>query len=241
MQRIDVIDGDETVPVHVARPDGDPVAGLVVVQEAFGVNDHIKDVCGRFAAEGYVVAAPSLFHRFDREVLGYDEIDVAKALLPSLTVEQVTGDVAAARRWLQGDAGARDLPVAVIGYCFGGRVSFLAAVHHPGWAAAVCYYGGGIGAEAPGAPIERAADLSCPVQAVYGALDPMIPPAEVARVRSALERSPLDHEVLVYDDASHGFFCDARPASYHADAAADVWPRTLAFLARHTGAHAAAG
>lgn len=234
MERHEVESDDGTVPVHVARPDGEPRAGLVVVHEAFGVNDHIQDVCSRFAAEGYLVAAPSLFHRFDRQVLRYDEIGEAKELLARLTVPQLLNDVEAARQWLVGPDGVPGKPIALIGYCFGGRVSFVAATRLSGWAVAASYYGGGIGADAPDAPVTRVGDLACPMLATFGGSDPMIPMDEVSRVRQALEAQSPENEVYVYDDAGHGFFCDARPQAFHPEAAADVWAKTLAFFDRHT-------
>lgn len=222
-----------SVPLHIARPPAGPRAGLVVVHEAFGVTAHIEDLLARFAAEGYLAVAPSLFHRFDRQVLNYDEIGRAKELIGTINVSQAMADVEVAQRWLAGADGVRDGAVAVIGYCFGGRISFLAAMLLDGWSAAVSYYGGGIADGSPDAPIGRVAELRPPMLAVFGGRDVLIPMDQVTQIADALQLQSPDNEVLVYDEAGHGFFCDARPAMFDADAAADAWSKTLAFLDRY--------
>src|SRR5262245_29816488 len=225
------------VPLRVTRPARGPRAALVLLHEAFGVTTHIQDVARRFAAEGYLVVTPHLFHRLPTQLFSYDDIAAAKRTLAAVSTEEALADMKVAQSWLETSDGAQDVPVATVGFCFGGKIAFWAAVSQPRLAAAVCFYGAGIGAEHDAsAPVNLANQISCPVLAIYGESDPMISPAEVEGVRKALETAGVAHQVKVYEGAGHGFFCDSRPASYKADAAADAWDHTLAFLASATAA-----
>lgn len=219
------------VPMYVARPD-DPRAALVVVQEAFGVNDHIKDVCHRLAAHGYLAVAPALFHRLDQQLFSYDGIPAAKAQLAQLTPTGVVEDIGAAVDWLDVDGAAPGRPVGVIGFCFGGKASFLAATQMASLRACVAFYGAGIGADDEAAPVHAVDQIQCPVLAVYGGGDPMIPAEEVDRVRERLDAAGVPHIVRVYPGVDHGFACNARPANYSPEAAAAAWDLTLSFLER---------
>jgi carboxymethylenebutenolidase len=224
------------VPLHVTRPAHAPGAALVLLHEAFGVTEHIRDVARRFAAEGYLVVTPHLFHRLSTQQFSYDDIAAAKGAIAEVGIEDVLADTEAARSWLETSDGAPGAPVATIGFCFGGKVGFLAATSLQGLAASVCFYGAGIAPEQdPAAPVNLASQIACPVLAIYGESDPMIPPAEVDRVRRALEAAGVLHVVKVFKAAGHGFFCDARPKSYNAAAAADAWELTLTFLAAAAG------
>jgi dienelactone hydrolase len=229
----------EGVPLFVARPASPNGGALVLLQEAFGVNHHIQDVARRFAAEGYVVVAPHLFHRQPTQVFAYGDLPAAKAAIGEVQGSELLHDVRAAVAWLGSPDGAPGSPVATIGFCFGGRASFLAATAVPELFAAVCFYGAGIAPDGvAGAPVSGASGIRCPVLALYGGRDVMIPADEVARVEAALTEADVPHQVHVYADADHGFFCDARPAVYDEASARDAWPRTLTFLA---DARAAAG
>jgi len=202
-----------------ADPEGPPKGGVVVLQEIFGVNHHIRSVCDRFAALGYTAVAPALFDRFARDFQsGYspDEVARARQFLTSIDWDAFVRDTAAAVDALR-PAG----PVAVIGFCLGGSIAFLTATKIDGLAAALCFYGG---------QIARFADTSprCPTQMHFGEKDAHIPMSDVEAIRS---RRP-DCEVHVYP-AEHGFYCDERP-SFHAESAAIAWGRSLAFLDRAT-------
>lgn len=222
----------EGVPLFVARPPRAPSAALVLLQEAFGVNHHIQDVAHRLAAEGYMVAAPHLFHRQPIELFDYADLPAAKQALGRLRVAEVVSDIRAAVSWLGSQDGSPGAPVGTIGFCFGGRASFLAATAIDGLFASVAFYGAGIAAQAdPEAPVHRADHITCPVLALYGGKDTMISADEVGRVEAALAAAEVPHQVHVYPDADHGFFCDARPANYDAASATDAWRRTLVFLA----------
>lgn len=232
-ETLSVATADGPMDLFVAASDGAGTQpGLVVVQEAFGVNDHIKEVTERFAAQGYVAVAPDLFHRFDEPTVAYSEMRAAIGRVMSMTDEQAVMDVQATVGYLQArpDVGK----IGLVGYCFGGRTAYLAAAAVSGLSAAVGYYGGGIAdPRNPNAPISRTAAISVPLLLLFGALDRMNPLDQVARIEESLREYGKDHQVKVYPEAGHGFFCDARPDSYNAAAAADAWGLTLAFLGEH--------
>jgi carboxymethylenebutenolidase len=203
-----------------ADPAGAARGALVVAQEIFGVNSHIRGVCDGFAADGYVAIAPALFDRIERGVeIGYTADDIARGrdLKARATVDAALQDLAAAR-----DAVAGTGKVGVIGYCWGGYLAWLAASRLPGFACAIPYYGGGM-------PDAIAEQPRCPVLAHFGEHDTAIP---VAGVRALAAAHP-EADVHLYP-AGHGFNCDQR-ASYDAAASKLARERTLAFLARHLG------
>ncbi len=207
---------------YVARPKGDPVAGLVVVQEIFGVNAHIRSVADGYAREGFLAVASALFDRVERDVeLGYEGADMEKArsFIPKLGLDAAVKDVAAAMDYAKRESGKR---VGVIGYCWGGSLAWLAATRlHAD--VAVGYYGGQIARFAAETPM-------APVMLHFGRQDQHIPPEDVEKVHAA------HPEVRIYwYDAGHGFNCDAR-ASYNAQSANTARERSLAFLKEHLAA-----
>ncbi|GAA0828579.1 dienelactone hydrolase family protein [Cupriavidus pauculus] len=208
-------------------PAGKQVAnpGIVLVQEIFGVNEHIRSVADQYASDGYVVMAPDVFWRSAPHVeLGYSGKDweQAMALRKAVNVEATLSDIGATIEALRGEIGAGG-KVAAVGYCFGGLMSYLAAAR--GMVdAAVPYYGGGIQNN-----LHEAAALNVPVQFHYGALDAHITPDDVEKVRQAVA-GKRGTEVFVYDQADHGFNCWARE-SYHQRSAALAHGRALTFLA----------
>lgn len=217
-ERIDLTAGDgHSLGAYLARPEGRPKAGLVVVQEIFGVNAHIRAVTEGFAEDGYLAIAPALFDRRERDLeLAYDEAGVARGrtLRAEIPWDQVELDIAAAVA-----AAAETGPTGVIGYCWGGSVAWLAACRLP-VAAAVGYYGGQIHELREETP-------RCPVQLHFGEQDTAIPLDEVSEVR----RLHPEVEVHLYP-AGHGFNCDLR-GSYHAESAASARASSLAFLGDH--------
>jgi len=211
-------DGHKLSAYRVA-PNGTPRGGLVVVQEIFGVNSHIKRVADGFAADGYVALAPAIFDRVERDfAIGYkpEDIERGRAVRGKLPVEDAVKDVRAAVKALA----AERLKVGVVGYCFGGTLAWLAATRIDGVACAVGYYGGGIADAAAEKP-------RCPVLLHWGETDQSIPPEHHARVRAAHPDLPMH----VYP-AGHGFNCDER-ASYHEPSARLARQRTLEFFAKH--------
>jgi carboxymethylenebutenolidase len=203
-----------------ADPVGTPRGGIVIAQEIFGVNGHIRAVCDGYAADGYAVIAPALFDRSERGVdMGYTEADIARGreLKGRSALEPALIDLAAAC-----DLAGRAGKVAVIGYCWGGYLAWMASARLDGLACAVPYYGGGMTDAIDARP-------RCPVMAHFGERDAGIP---VAGVRKLAEAHP-DAQVFLYD-AGHGFNCTER-ASYDAAAAAKARERTLGFLRQHVG------
>ena len=202
-----------------AAPSGKPKGGLVIVQEIFGVNFHIKKVCDGFAADGYVALAPALFDRVERDVaIGYSPPDIERGreLRGKVGWDQMVIDVRAAVRALQGDK----LKVGVVGYCMGWSLTWLAATRIEGVAAAVSYYGGAVADFAGERP-------RCPVLLHFGDTDASIPKEHWDRIAKAHPKIPMH----VYP-AGHGFNCDAR-ASYHEPSARLARQRTLDFLREH--------
>jgi carboxymethylenebutenolidase len=223
------------MPAAVAEPAGAPAGGIVVIQEAFGVNAHIRDIARRLADAGYLAIAPALFHRNGSPTFEYD--GDMKDLMPvfqSLTGSTVDNDVAGAVGWLT-DQGIAMERMGIVGFCMGGTVALHSATVHP-FGAAVSFYGGGVAEGRFGmAPlVDQAPDLLAPWLGLYGDQDHGIPVDQVEALRAAAATAAVETEVVRYPDADHGFNCDVR-ASYHADSAADAWARTLAWFERHLG------
>ena len=225
---------------YVARPakPGKSV-GLIVGQEAFGVNAHIRDVTARFAREGYIAIAPELFHRTVSGFEGrYDDFQVVIPHMRAMTDAGNEADLRAAYEWLTSNHGAR-LPLAAVGFCMGGRAAFLAALTLP-LKCAASFYGGGIapGVNGPGL-IGRVKELRAPMLFFWGGLDKHITAEHSRAVVEGMRAAGKPFVNVEFSDADHGFFCDAR-AAYSPVAAAQAWPLTLAFLGAHTAASAAA-
>ena len=204
-----------------AAPTGAPRGGLVVIQEIFGVNSHIKTVCDGYSADGYLALAPSLFDRVERDVaMGYGPSDIerGRTLRGKVGWEQMVADLRAAVRALQ----AEKLKVGAVGYCMGGSLAWLAATRVDGLAAAVGYYGGAVADFAQEQP-------RCPVLLHFGETDSSIPKEHWDRIAAAHPKIPMH----LYP-AGHGFNCDAR-ASYHEPSARLARQRTLEFLRKPVG------
>ena len=204
-----------------AAPKGKPRGGLVIVQEIFGVNAHIKRVTDGFAADGYVALAPAIFDRAEPGFeTGYkpEDIERGRAVRMKIPLEDMVKDLRAAVKALAGEG----LRVGVVGYCLGGTLAWLSATRIDGLACAVGYYGGGIADTADEHP-------RCPVLLHFGETDQSIPKEHHERIMAAHPTLPTH----VYP-AGHGFNCDER-ASYHEPSAQLARSRTLDFLARHLG------
>lgn len=227
---LSVSDGT-SMRAYVARPAGQARAGLIVFQEAFGVNAHIRDLTERFAGQGYLAVAPELFHRSGPGFEGsYTDFPAVVPHMKALTDDGLAADTRATFDWLQKEG--KGLAIAATGYCMGGRTACLAAMTVP-LACAVSYYGGGI---APGgmfpALTERFKDLKAPMLYFWGGKDGHIGADAVSAVENATRAAGKAYVNVVFSEADHGFFCDAR-ASYNPAAAAQAWPLTLAFLEGH--------
>jgi carboxymethylenebutenolidase len=231
---VEVATADGPMPMYDVEPEGDARGAVIVIQEAFGVNPHIEDVTRRFAAAGYRAVAPHIFHRSGGGNLEYDG-DMAPIMehFKALSDDKFLMDVDATLDHLRA-AGWRDDQIGIVGFCMGGRVTFLVASCRA-LGAAVGFYGGGIvTTHFPQFPalVDRAPSLQTPWLGLFGSADKGIPVADVERLRDELLQAPVDTEVVLYEGADHGFHCDAR-AAYHPDAAADGYQRTLDWFAEH--------
>ncbi len=207
------------ISAYVARPAAAAAAGVVVVQEIFGVNSHIRSVTDRFASAGYLSVAPAFFDRLQPGVeRGYEDADIAagRELAMALKPAEILADLNAAIAWLRA-AGCQK--VAVVGFCFGGTVAWRAG-SAANIDAAVGYYGGGIYGMRDTPP-------RVPTMLHFGEHDHYIP---IAQVKELTQQYP-DMQIYVYD-ADHGFHCDQR-SSYDDKAAKLAYARTLEFLAQH--------
>ena len=212
----------------IARPtDTIPQRGLLVFQEAFGVNAHIRDVTNRFAALGYAAIAPELFHRTTPPMWEgrYDDLPGAMPHMQAMTEPGLEADIHATYDWLKGhsDVGGN---IACIGYCMGGRASFFANSVVP-LKAAVSYYGGNIPMF-----LGRVGKLSAPMLFFWGELDHHISAEQRGKVTSAMLEAKKEHVDIVFSNADHGFFCDERK-SYEPKAARISWDTTRSFLDAH--------
>lgn len=220
-----VSDGSK-MSAYVARPDDSAShPGIMVFQEAFGVNSHIRNMCERFAEEGYVAIAPELFHRTAPGFEGdYNNFPAVTPHMRAMTVEGTEADLRATYDWLQSQEQVKRDHICSVGYCMGGRVSFLANSILPLHAAA-SYYGGGI---ATGL-LDRAAKLNAPMLLFWGGLDKNIPPEQRNAVVEALRAAGKVYANVEFSDADHGFNCDERK-SYQPRAARQAWALLLEFL-----------
>jgi carboxymethylenebutenolidase len=235
-ERIEIPVGDARMGAYLARPkDGASRPGVIVWMEIFGVNGHIRDVAERVAREGYIALAPDFFHRsFPGLEVGYDPkgMEVGMKGLASLDADSMLADARAAVTSLRAQPGCSG-KLGAMGFCIGGHMTYLTACETD-IAAAASFYGGGIAApKGPGgkdAPIARTPKLRGKLLCLFGGKDALIPASQVDAIRKALADAKKRHEVVVYPDADHGFFCNER-ATYHAASAADAWQRVTRLFA----------
>jgi carboxymethylenebutenolidase len=226
-ERVELKAADGTkMAAYVARPQEEgPHSGVIVLQEAFGVNSHIRDVTERFAREGYVAMAPELFHRtapgFDGR---YDNFASVVPHMKAVTMETAEQDLQASYAWLTARLDVNMDDIFCVGFCLGGKISFLANTVLPLHATA-SFYGGGIAQEL----LSRAPDVKAPMLLVWGGLDKHIKPEHRAGVTEALTASGKEYVNVEFSDADHAFFCDERP-SYNARAAEQAWVLLLEFF-----------
>lgn len=211
-----------------AAPESASAAGVIVIQEIFGVNSHIRAVTERFAEAGYAALAPDIFWRKQPGIeLGYSTQDIARGreLKAAMNTDEVIEDLRAAFATLASQRQCQGRKCGVVGYCYGGLLAYVAAARlHP--ACASSYYGGGIVDY-----LDEVDKLDCPIQFHFGEQDSAIPLDQVEQVRAAT-RDKADAEVFVYKGAGHGFHCDQR-GSYDEHSAAIAWERTLALFSEH--------
>jgi carboxymethylenebutenolidase len=224
---------DGPMDLFVVEPSGDrKLPAVLVLQEIYGVNHHFKAICQRLSREGFLAAAPELFHRQGKGVVfSLEEAQKGMQELSRFTNAGLAMDVQAGLARLRSHPRCNGR-AAVIGFCIGGFAAFLAACRNDA-DAAVSFYGGGIAHARPGlalTPLLAEADaIKKPILCLFGGKDPSIPQADVATIRERLAKLPTPGEVHVYPEAGHAFFNDDRP-NYVAAAAQDSWQRALRFL-----------
>jgi carboxymethylenebutenolidase len=241
-ERVHVTVDGKTMSGYLARPaDGTARPGVLVFMEIFGVNSHIRDVTERVAREGYVALAPDFFHRTGPGVeYGYDETGMTEGikLLTQLKADEIVDDARAALSFLKRQNFVKGDKLGAMGFCVGGHVTYLTACETDIKAAA-SFYGGGIAGEKGfgGQPstIGRTSKISGKIICLFGAKDAHIPMSQVDAVRAELEKQKIRHEVVVYPNADHGFFCDQR-ASYDKASAEDAWAKVKKLFAEELGA-----
>ncbi|HXC52929.1 MAG TPA: dienelactone hydrolase family protein [Candidatus Limnocylindrales bacterium] len=236
-ERVQIPVGAASMPAYLSRPSDDGnrsrLPGVLVYQEIFGVNHHIKSVADRVAAEGYVALAPELFYRTAPGIeLGYDADGLARGigLMQQVRPQEIQADVSAAYDWLRGRSDVGGKGIGAIGFCFGGHMAYRTACELP-IAAAASFYGGGIaGGMGPGpATVELTPKIKGRIACFFGENDGYIPASDVEKIRSALEAAGVRHEVVVYPGVGHGFFCDERP-DYDEKSATDAWRRVVSLF-----------
>ncbi len=228
--------GDIEIPAYRAVPaKGGPFPVVLVVQEIFGVHEHIKDLCRRFAKEGYLAVAPELYARQGDPTKFSDWKQLYAEVVSKVPDAQVMSDLDAAVAWA-GKSGSGDVKrVGVTGFCWGGRITWLYCAHSSQVKAGVAWYGRLVGESSPlqpKYPIDVVADLKAPVLGLYGGQDQGIPLADVEKMRAALAAAKNPSEIVVFPEAGHGFNADYRP-SYRAEDAREGWRQALAWFRRH--------
>lgn len=223
----------ENMPAWFARPKSasGPLPVVLVVQEIFGVHEHIRDICRRLAAEGYLAVAPELYFR-QGDPSEYNDIpQLFSELVSKVPDAQVLADLDHVANWAAKHGGdMRNM--AITGFCWGGRIVWLYAAHNPQLKAGVAWYGRLTGEKTmkqPHHPVDIAVNLNAPVLGLYGAQDEGIPLSSVDSMRQALHAANATAEIIVYPEAGHAFNADYR-ASYHEASAKDGWQRMLAWF-----------
>ena len=232
--RIPVTGGE--IPAYRAMPaSGGPFAVVLVVQEIFGVHEHIKDVCRRFAKAGYLAIAPELYARQGDVSKMTDYKEIFAQVVSKVPDAQVMSDLDAAVAWA-GKSGSGDVKrVGVTGFCWGGRITWLYAAHNPNLKAGVAWYGrlaGEVSELQPKHPLDLVAQLKAPVLGLYGGQDQGIPLADVEKMSAAIKAAQGTSKIVVFPEAGHGFHADYRP-SYREQDAKDGWRECLAWFREH--------
>lgn len=220
----------DNLPAYFARPENKsvPLPIILVVQEIFGVHQHIEDICRRLAKQGYFAIAPELYFR-EGDPQEYNAIpEIMEQIVNKVPDNQVLTDLDHTAHWAS-QHGGEPGRLGITGFCWGGRITWLYAAHNPQVKAAVAWYGRLEGEKTllkSYHPIDIATKLTAPVLGLYGGLDESIPLSSVEKMRQALRAANANAEIIVYPQAGHAFFADYRP-SYHQESAQDGWARML--------------
>jgi carboxymethylenebutenolidase len=216
---------------YLAVPEGaGPFPAVIVIEEIFGINQHIRDVTERVAREGYVAIAPHMFHRAAPELdLAYDAASREKGmkLIGTLTAQGWSADLEGTLSFLRSRKDVRGDRIGIMGFCIGGHCAYYAACTTDVKATA-SFYGGGVATFSPGGgppTVSKTAGIRGRILCLFGGQDSMIPPAQVDQIRTALETNKIRYEVVVYPEPGHAFFRDPDPNAYHKPSAEDAWKR----------------
>jgi carboxymethylenebutenolidase len=230
--KIPVADG--SIPAYRAVPDGGVSFPIVlVVQEIFGVHEHIKDICRRIAKMGYLAVAPALYAR-QGDTTKMTDFKEIFAIVGKVPDKEVASDLDSTVAWAAANKGDANR-LGIVGFCWGGRQTWLYAEHNPKLKAAVAWYGplgGEVSENTPHSVIDGVKDLKAPVLGLYGGADQNIPLSDIEKMRAALKAAGKNGDIIVYPDAPHGFNADYRP-SYRADAAKDGWDKMKEWFTSH--------
>jgi carboxymethylenebutenolidase len=231
--KIPVADGE--IPAYRALPaTGKDFPVVLVIQEVFGVHEHIQDICRRFAKLGYLAIAPELFARQGDVSKLTDPQEIVKTVVSKVPDQQVMSDLDATVAWAAKNKGNTS-KLGITGFCWGGRITWLYAAHNPNLKAGVAWYGRLVGQSTPLTPehpIDVADELKAPVLGLYGGEDQSIPLDTVKQMQQALAAANSPSEIIVYPDAPHAFHSDYRP-NYRKEAAEAGWQRLLAWFKQY--------
>ncbi len=232
--KVKVADGE--IPAYRALPAGaGPFPVILVVQEIFGVHEHIKDICRRLAKLGYLAVAPELYARQGDVSKIQDFREIISKVVSKVPDAQVMSDLDATVAWAKGTGKADTAKLAITGFCWGGRIVWLYSAHNANLKAGVAWYGRLVGAADelhPKHPIDIAASIKAPVLGLYGGADQGIPVQSVENMKNAVKDAGRTAEIIVYDNTQHGFFADYRP-TYHKENAEDGWKRMLDWFKKY--------
>jgi carboxymethylenebutenolidase len=230
--RVQIKNGDLAIDAYLATPKSEGTfPGVIVIQEIFGVNDHIRDITQRFAKAGYVAIAPAIYQR---QAPGFEtgytpqDIEIGRVYKNKTKASELLGDIQGAIDYLYSLPQVKKTGVGCIGFCFGGHVAYLVATL-PDIKATASFYGAGITTWSPGdgePTITSTPDIKGTLYAFFGMEDASIPVEQVDQIEAALQKSNIPHCVFRYEGADHGFFCDQR-ASFNQQAADDAWTHVL--------------
>lgn len=227
---------DGAIPGYSARPSSDEKSAVVlVIEEIFGVHEHIQDICRRFAKLGYLAVAPELFVRQGDVSKLKDINEIREKVVFKTPDAQVMSDLDATVAWAEASGMGDVSRLGITGFCWGGRIVWLYAAHSDKLKAGGAWYGqlaGTVDQKRPRTAIEMAPEVKAPVVGLYGGKDASIPVEQVERMREALNKAGKEFEMVVYPEAGHAFFADYRP-NYNEAAAKDGWERLLSWFKDH--------
>lgn len=221
----EIVIEENSMPIYVAKPQGEGAYPCVIVlQEIFGVNHHIRDVADRVAAEGYIAIAPDLFYREGKRFeCSYTEMDKAFEQAGKFNNDNFLTDIDALLSSIRKRGDLKNNLITTLGFCLGGQLSYLAACTK-NITSAICFYGGKIMTL-----LDKTSGIDCPIILFFGGKDPYIPTQDVEYIKTALEDNNKQAKIHIYDNADHGFFCNER-GNYNEIAAKDSWEKTKSFL-----------